>query len=191
MAHNNVEIEIKIPISKNKFLEIKSKLKKIARFIKKTSQKDSYFSPTHRNFVAPKFPFEWLSIRERGKKNILNYKHYHPENVQETTHCDEFESEVSQIKQLEKIFSAINLKKLVTVDKTRELYQFKDQFEVAMDKVKDLGYFIEIETIKDFGSVNEVRKKLFEFAKYLEIDISKPDFRGYPYLLMQKKKLIK
>jgi len=191
MAHNDTEIEIKIKISKAKFLETKKKLNKIAKFLKITTQEDTYFTPPHRNFLGVKYPFEWLSIRKRGKKNILSYKHYHPENVKDTTYCDELETEIAKIEQIEKIFKAIDFKKLVTVDKTRELYQFKNQFEIALDEVKELGYFIEIETIKDFGSVENARKELFDFAKFLEIDVSHPDFRGYPYLLMEKKGLIK
>lgn len=191
MAHNNTEIEIKIKISKAKLLEIKKKLQKIAKFVKKSSQEDTYFTPPHRNFIKPKYPFEWLSIRKRGEKNILSYKHYHPENTQKTTHCDELETEITHSEQIEKIFKAIDIKKLITVNKTRETYQFKDQFEIAMDEVKNLGYFIEVETIKDFGSIKEARKQLFEFAMSLEIDITKPDFRGYPYLLLQKKGLVK
>ena len=166
-------------------------MKSIARFVKSTKQIDEYLTPIHRNFVEPKFPFEWLSIRRRGEKVILNYKHYYPENVEITTHCDEFESEVKNPEQLEKIFSTLDFKKLVTVEKEREIYVYNDEFEIALDKVKDLGLFIEIEAIKDFGSVEETREKLFEFAKNLGIDITKTDKRGYPYLLMKKKGLIK
>ena len=60
-----------------------------------------------------------------------------------------------------------------------------------MDEVEELGFFIEIETTKDFGSVEVARKKIFELAKELGIDASDPDKRGYPYLLMEKKGLIK
>ena len=60
MANNNIEIEIKIPLTENKFFEIKKKLEKISNFVKKSNQIDEYFTPSHRNFVEPKFPFEWL-----------------------------------------------------------------------------------------------------------------------------------
>ncbi|HDD45991.1 MAG TPA: class IV adenylate cyclase, partial [Candidatus Aenigmarchaeota archaeon] len=188
---NNIEIEIKIPLNENTFSRVRSKIKRIAKFVKKTKQIDEYFTPAHRNFIRPKFPFEWLSIRRRGDKVILNYKHYYPENVEVTTHCDEFETEVKSHEALAKIFSALNFKKLVTVVKEREVYLYNDEFEIALDRVKELGYFIEIEAIKDFGGIKSAREKLFEFAKSLGIDISKTDKRGYPYLLMKKKGLIK
>ncbi|MCK4429530.1 MAG: class IV adenylate cyclase [Candidatus Aenigmarchaeota archaeon] len=191
MANNDIEIEIKFPLDEINFYRVKKKLNEIANFVKKTRQIDEYFTPFHRNFVEPKFPFEWLSIRRRGDKAILNYKHWHPENVEVSTHCDEFETEIKNPDKLEKIFSSINLKKLVAVEKERETYTYNDEFEIALDMVKDLGYFIEVEAIKDFGSVETTREKLFEFAKKLGIDISKTDKRGYPFLLMEKKGLIK
>ena len=191
MAHNDVEVEVKMPVDEKTFLGVKNKLSKIAKFVRKIGQEDTYFTPIHRNFVEPKYPFEWLSIRKRGDKVIINYKHFHPENVEVTTHCDEFETEVNSNDKLEKIFSALNLTKLVTVKKEREVYVYKDEFEIALDDVKELGNFIEIEALKHDGSVEAVRKRLLEFAEELGIDTSKEDMCGYPCLLMKKKGLIK
>ncbi len=191
MAHNDTEIEIKIPLTEESFKKIKDKLRKEAKFMKKSSQEDMYFNSPRRDFLAPKFPFEWLSVRKRGDKAILNYKHWHPENAEVHTHCDEFETEISEPEKLEKIFSALDFKKLVAVEKERESYNYNNEFEVGLDMVRDLGYFIEIEVIKDFGSVETARKKLFEFAEKLGIDASNPDERGYPFDLMKKKGLLK
>ncbi len=191
MTKEDKEIEIKILLDENIFNKIKEKLKSIAKFVKSEKQVDEYFTPPHRNFVEPKFPFEWLSIRRREDKVILNYKHYYPEDAKITTYCDEFETEIKNPEQLEKIFSTLNFKKLITVEKEREIYIYNDKFEIALDKVKHLGLFIEIEAIKDLGGVEKTREKLFEFAKNLGIDVSKTERRGYPYLLLKKKGLIK
>jgi adenylate cyclase class 2 len=191
MANNNIEIEIKIPLDKDTFVNIKEKLKQIAKFVGKSCQIDEYFTPPHKNFIKPKFPFEWLSIRKRNGRVILSYKHYYPENVEAPTHCEELETEIESKEQLENIFSALNFKKLVTVEKEREVYVSDDGFEIALDRVKELGNFIEIEATKSFGSIEETREKLFEFAKNLGVDVSKIDKRGYPFLLMKKKGLIK
>jgi len=191
MADKDIEVEIKVPLEKEAFFNLKVKLREICKFEKASQQSDAYFSPAHRDFVEPEFPFEWLSIRKRAGKTILNYKHFHPENVEVTTHCDEFEAVIENPEQLEKIFSSLNFKKLVTVEKERETYLFNDEFEVALDEVNDLGYFIEVEALKDFGGVEETRRRLLEFAGKLGIDASKIDKRGYPYLLMEKKGLLK
>lgn len=104
MANKDVEVEIKIPLDENNISNIKGKLDKIGKFIKTIKQKDEYFIPSHRNFMEPKYPFEWISIRERGDKVILNYKHWYPENVENGTHCDEFETLIDNSEQLKKIF---------------------------------------------------------------------------------------
>lgn len=191
MSHNDTEIEIKIKLDLESFSKIREKVENTAKFVKKIQQIDEYFTPAHRNFVELKFPFEWLSIRKRGDKAILNYKHWLPENAEVHTHCDEFETEIKNPEGLKKIFSAINMKPLVAVDKEREVFTYEDEFEIALDVVKDLGYFIEIETMKSFGSVEKARGKLFEFAKILGVDTSNPDLRGYPFALMEKKGLVK
>ncbi|HLC74265.1 MAG TPA: class IV adenylate cyclase [Candidatus Nanoarchaeia archaeon] len=189
MASNNQEIEIKIPVDGVTFSHIKQKLQSTATFVKSSSQIDEYFTPPNRNFVEPFFTYEWLSIRKRGGKTIINYKHFYPENAELTTHCDEFETIIENPEQIEKIFSALNMKKLVVVEKEREVFIYKNEFEIALDRVKELGNFIEIEAMKNFGTVHETREKLFQFAKRLGIDTSNADKRGYPHLLMKKKGL--
>jgi adenylate cyclase class 2 len=191
MSNKDLEIEIKIPLDQKTFKKLKGRLKKLAKFEKITKQVDEYFTPAHRNFMARKFPYEWLAIRRRGEKVILTYKHYYPENVDLTKYCDEYETEIKNAEQLDKLFSALNFKSLVTVEKERETYLYKNEFEIALDKVKALGYFMEIEAKKDFGSIKKTRDKIIEFAINLEIDVSKAEKRGYPYLLMTKRGLIK
>lgn len=183
------EIEIKICLDKNSFSKVRKKLKKIAKFKGKAHHIDEYFTPAHRNFVKPKYPYEWLRIGKRGDKSLITYKHWYPENTDDTTYCDEYETEIGGIGTLKKIFSALNFKKLITVDKKQETYLFDNKFKITLDKVKNLGYFIEIEAKKDLGGIKKTRKKVFEFAKKLDLDPFKRDKRGYPYLLMKKKGL--
>jgi len=188
---NDTEVELKFKLETNLFFKIKERMKQIAKFVKVSEQTDDYFTPAHRNFVDRKFPFEWLRIRKVGETGILNYKHFYPENAEVNTHCDEFETRVENVGQLEKILSILNFRKLVTIENKREIYMYNDEFEISLDSIKDLGQFIEIETKKNFGSVDKAREKLFEFAESLGIDVSKFDKRGYPYLMMENKGLIK
>lgn len=191
MASNNQEIEIKIPLSKTEFDAVKEKLKAGAQFVGVSCQKDEYFTPAHKDFTNCEYPFEWLSLRQRGNKHILNYKHFYPENAKAKTHCDELETEIKDCELLKKMLSALGFKHLVTVDKTRESYLLNGEFEICLDKISELGHFIEIEAAKDFGSVDNTRKKLFDVAKDFGIDATKTDDRGYPYLIMAKQGLIR
>ncbi len=187
MAQDNKEIEIKIPVSEAKYNEVKEKLKNY--FIKHSSQKDTYYTPAHRNFVAEKYPFEWLSIRERGDKKILNYKHFYPERAEVNTHCDEHETEIKDKEQIEKILKALDFKELIIVKKERSTYE-QDDYEIALDKVDELGCFIEIESVKHKETIEKTRQALFNYAKTLGLGNEEADKRGYPYLILKKKKLI-
>jgi len=187
MTPNNQEIELKFAISSSEFQRLLALLPKTATFVKKNSQVDTYYNAPDHNFLAPQHPHEWLSIRKRGNKTILNFKHWHPEGQEIFTHCDEYESEVSE--QMEKILEELNFSRLITVEKERTVF-VTGEFEIALDNVKELGYYIEIEALKLFNTIDETRAKLFEFARGLGLDVSKTDGVGYPYLLLKKKGLI-
>ena len=191
MAHGRKEIEVKVSLTKKEFENVRKKVAKMAGLMRTVKQKDEYFTPPHRNFIEPKYPFEWLSVRQRGDKIKLNYKHFYPEGEEEHTHCDETEVDVKNIEELEKMMSALNFHHLVTVEKEREVFMYGDEFEIALDTVKDLGYFVEVEALKDFGGTLLTKNKIIAFAEKLGIDISNTDKRGYPYLLLKKKGLVK
>ena len=186
----NIEIEIKVEVTQAIFESFRSFLKENAQFVKESYQTDEYYTPAHRDFLFPEYPYEWLSIRERNSKVILNYKHWYPENEEKSTHCDEYEVELSSYSKMDKIFKALDIRSLCKVVKTREIYNYKGEFEISMDKVEDLGFFIEIEVKKDFGSIEKSNKKLLEFANRMGVDTSKRNYRGYPFLLLEKKGLI-
>jgi predicted adenylyl cyclase CyaB len=191
MAHDDIEVEIKLQLDKDSYQSVKEKLKALAEQKNTSHQIDEYFTPHHKDFLDYDYPYEWLRIGQRSGKTILNYKHWYPENECPFTHCDEFQTEVSCPERLRKIFKAIDMKPLVTVDKQRETFIYKDELEIVLDTVKDLGHFMEIETIKDFGSIEKAREQLFAFAKLLNLSTDKVVNRGYPYLLMDKLGLLR
>jgi adenylate cyclase, class 2 len=191
MAYNNTEVEIKVKVTKSKFVQVVSFLEKSAKFNKLSHQVDTYFSPTPNSFLKPKYPFEWLSIRERGGKILLNYKHWYPEGAKNTTYCDEYETEVTDKKQLEIIFSAININKLITIDKNRSTYIYDNDIEVAMDEVKGLGYFIEAESLNNKGGTLKTFERLKKFIQSLGIKNISQIPGGYGAEMMRKKGLMK
>ncbi len=186
MAFNNQEFEIKLAVDAATFARCKELLEKTATFTRETEQEDTYFTPAHRDFLDEQFPYEWLSIRRRGERTILNYKHFHPEGVEVTTHCDEYETVVSNPDSLLAIFNALDIKRLVTVKKLRRTYDLREAFEVALDDVQDLGNFIEIELTKDFGSIEQNLEALRGIVRECGLEGARVEQRGYPYQLLQK-----
>ena len=76
------------------------------------------------------------------------------------------------------------------VDKERTTYLYREKYEVALDKVKSLGYFIEIEVKNYEASKNPYIEydALLRLAQELHLDLNRIDKRGYPYHLIKKNK---
>ncbi len=177
---NDIETEIKIKVSLDKFTSLDLFMQKNARFLNSSKQIDTYYQPTYRKFLKDdKNINEWLRIGIRGNKKILNYKNWY-----NNMYCDEYEVEIDNEENLSKIFNILGLEEIATVDKTRTTYFYLDKYEVALDYVKDLGYFIEIEVKKyDEDAVNEYYN-LLKLAQKLELNLDDIDKRGYPYHLI-------
>ena len=191
MVQDNIEIEIKIPLSKKDFLRIRKYLRKIAKFVKSSYHIDDYYTPKHKSFLEPEYPFEWLTVRQRNGKILFNYKHWYPEGIKNTTHCDEYETEVGNVEQLEKILTALDFTKILTIDKTRETYIHKGRLEIALDFVKNLGYFIEVESLKNLGGLKKAREEILAFIKSLGVRRTETVPGGYGGALLRKKGLMR
>ncbi len=184
-ANRHVEFELKFPLKNVE--ELVKKLNKIAKQRQQNAhQKDTYYVPVHRDFLAKKYPSEWLRIRETNRGVTLNYKHWYPEDEKERYYCDEFETKIGDANSLKKIFESLDFKEIVIVEKTRSTWIYKN-VEIAIDNVKDLGFFIELEAKNGFKDIDGVKKLLYDTLKELKAEIGEQDFRGYPYRMLEKK----
>ncbi|MDE5630501.1 MAG: class IV adenylate cyclase [Bacilli bacterium] len=185
---SDVETEIKIKLSEKEYKDLKILLDKQGKFLKEIHQKDTYYSPSHRDFIAHEYPYEWLRIGERGNQIIVNYKHWYPEGASKNTHCDEYEVEIDDAVNMDKIFKVLDLKEIAVVDKNRITYCYLDKYEVALDTVEELGYFVEIEVKKYDASPIEEYEQLLKTAKALQLNLNDLDLRGYPYHIIDARK---
>lgn len=183
----NIEVEIKIAI--DNFEEIKTKVFAIGKFIKSIHQIDDYYNPSHKDFLGQKpQPTEWLRLRTNPDKVIFEYdKAVNMQADGNYEYAEEYETEISNKEEFTKILSFLDFKKAVTVDKQREYWDCGD-LEIALDRIKDLGDFIEVEAKGSFNSADEARKACFSFLDNLgikdadQIEIKK----GYPVMLLEK-----
>ncbi|OPZ79438.1 MAG: CYTH domain protein [Alphaproteobacteria bacterium ADurb.Bin438] len=180
----DTEVEITYIVNEEFFNNFKQKLLKEAKFIKTQEQFDEYFTPAHTNYIDKEYPNEWLSIRSRGGKTIVNYKNWHKVGG---VSCDELEALCENKDDIRKIFMAVGMKSLCTVTKHRDIFMMGN-FEIALDYLKELGYFIEIETKGDFETIKEAEEALYEFARKLNLDGFKQDTKGYPMLIIENLK---
>lgn len=180
----DLETEIKIKIDEKEFNYLNDYMKNNATFLKTINQLDTYYNPKHRSFIEGDVISEWLRIGKRGGKLILNYKHWYD------TYCDEYEVFIDDEKNMDRILNVLGLERLVVVDKERTTYLYREKYEVALDKVKSLGYFIEIEVKNYEASKNPYIEydALLRLAQELHLDLNRIDKRGYPYHLIKKNK---
>ena len=177
----NVEIEIQVNIeNSNPLIDF---LEKNANFKAKTHQIDEYFSPAHRNFVAVRPVNEWLRLRNSNGKYSINYKNWHREKNGKSHYCDEYETEIKNFAQFKNILNILNFKPLVKVDKIRKIWTYKD-YEIAVDSVKGLGDFVEIEYIGKDKKVDskKVTREMMNFLKDIGCGKIKRNYVGYPFL---------
>lgn len=185
MHKNDIETEIKIKISKSEYEFMIKFLKQNATFINENHHVDTYYQPSHKKFLNGEETTAWLRIGKRGENKILNYKNWHNH-----MYCDEYEVEIDNIENLDKIFNSLGLEKIVTVDKKRKTYLYLNKFEIALDYVEDLGYYIEIEVKKYSKTPMEEYDGLLKLAKNLNLDLDQIDNFGYPYRLIYEKHLL-
>ncbi len=180
---SDIETEIKIKLSKEEFGIIGNIMKNKAKFLKNNKQYDTYYQPLHRKFLKKNKETinEWLRIGIRGNKKILNYKNWY-----DNMYCDEYEVEIDNDKNLDKIFGILGLEKIAVVNKIRNTYLYLNKYEVALDYVDNLGYFIEIEVKKYDDNAIKEYDNLIKIAKNLNLNLNNIDKRGYPYHIIYK-----
>jgi len=186
----NIEVEIKIQL--NNLQDMRQKLKTLGGSLKKSlHQIDDYYVPCHRDFFAAKpWPVEWLRIRKNPDRAIFEYDRSiirRKDGAQD--YAEEYEVEIKDPNALRQILKFLDFKKVVRVDKQREYWQC-GSFEIALDKVKNLGYFVEVEAQGNFPNPKKARTACVNFlTQKLKIkDWSKRQIKtGYPILLLKKK----
>ena len=123
-----------------------------------------------------------MRIGERGNKKILNYKNWH-NNI----YCDEYEVEIDNSDNLNKIFNILGLEKIAIIyKKKKKTFFYLDKYEIALDHVQELGYFIEIEVKKYSKNPLEEYDDLLKKAKTLNLNLDNIDKKGYPYHIIYK-----
>jgi adenylate cyclase class 2 len=181
---NNIEVELKFPLLNAR--EAASILGRVAGQGRSERQVDTYFNHPDRDFLAARPITEWLRIRETGHGAVLNYKHWHHTKEKRTVSCDEYETNIENAAAAKRLLEALGFNVLIVVDKTRKTWRYKD-VEVAIDDVKELGAYVELEAKGRFKDIEEAKTHLYEVVKELDLQLGEQDLKGYPFLLLEKK----
>ena len=165
----NIEIERKFKI--NNYQEIKQKVFDIGAELKnKSSNKDIYFK-------VPQEVENTKYLRIRIKNNETSGTLAYHEVVSDLE-TKEWETNISDAGITSELIEKLGFEIDAIVDKARETFKMKN-VEIVIDKVKNLGSFIEIEASNE-KTLEEIRKKL----NIPESDVVSGC--GYPDLLKKK-----
>jgi adenylate cyclase class 2 len=180
---NNIEIEIQVKVDNVE--PLREFLEASAKKVKETRQVDEYFNPGHRDFLASSPVIEWLRLRDANGSVSVNYKHYHYDEDGKSQYCDEYETPVGDIKQMQQMFAALDIKSLVIVDKTRTIYLWEN-FEVSLDHVEGLGDFVEVEYKGEARAedAKEITDSMVAFLKQHQVGKVCRNYVGYPFQLL-------
>ncbi len=176
------EVEIKV-ILKNPKEAIES-LKKKAKFVKEKNQKDEYYIPEHKDFFSEHPTKEYLRIRYEKGKNHLGYHLCHFSEDRTLLKTDEYETKVESPETISKILKKLDMIKKITVTKNRKSYKYKG-FEILVDYIKELGYFLEIEAKKIESSIEETKKECYIILEELGVEWEKALNMGYPDMILE------
>lgn len=178
------DIEIEIQVQVENVEPLRTFLEESAQATGTKRQIDRYFVPAHRDFLAADPIAEWLRLRDQDGTHSITYKYWHIDSTHHRNYADEFETGIDNIGAMEKMLAALDFKPIVTVDKTRHTWHYQN-YEIAIDAVKDLGDFVEIEYKGSEEITAETAiTEMIDFLKTRQVGRIRRNTSGYPGLLL-------
>lgn len=162
-----IEVEVKAKI--NSFKEIEDELEKIgATKTKKEFQEDIYFNSPVVDFAKTDEALRIRTTKENDNTNIfITYKGPKIDSASKTR--KEIEMGIDDAGKCSEIFEEIGFKKVRTVRKNRQYYQYEN-FEISLDDIEGLDPYMEIEIgLEDGEDYSNAQDKIFELFERLGI----------------------
>lgn len=148
-----------------------------------THQIDTYYNAPHRDFLSGEIISEWLRLRVEDGTASLNFKRWYPLDEKIKTHCDEYETTITDPEAARRTLAALDFTELTVVDKTREEWH-TDDIAIAFDTVTGLGNFIEFEFKGDAETIEDATDKISDFVAGLDIELGDRVNAGYPHMTL-------
>jgi len=149
-------------------------------------QVDRYFAHPSRSFAQTD---EALRVRRVARRNYVTYKGPKVDDTTKTRR--EIEVEIADgsdaAEQFTQLLTAVGFDPVATVRKMRTRFQFTWQsrpVDVALDRVDNLGTFVEIETSADEDDLDSARAVIASLAD--ELNLADSERRGYLDLLLDR-----
>lgn len=184
-----VEVETKIKIDNSEVRKMRAKIESIAKLEKKGKKIDDYFAVQKDPMYYPKKAFRTRALKDKIEINFK--KHLKRLWTKDVVVKEEYEFTLNNkehLKDLLELFKDLGFTEWVRKVKWNTTYQWnKDKHvSIELNKVKDLGYFIEIEYLAKPSEIEKARNKIQQVMKELEIKPEQIDNTGYTKMLWYK-----
>ncbi len=152
---------------------------------------DAYFYDPQKKQFQPQDGLrlvECLRLRKKDGQAYVTYKNDKFDDVGTWLYSDEVETKVADFNKMTEIFKSIGLKELITIDNTKHTY-IKNNYEIVLEEVKDLGLFLEVELMLEDDGVDVMveKQKIQKFIDDLAIQVSDELNMGKPEMMLRKK----
>ena len=176
------EYELKLELTEGEATRIYTMMKRCSN---ETVEKqiDKYYCPVSsdpKEFMQTKC----IRIRMQGEKKTLDYKEIVDENSTYMQKLIEFSTGIDNENSLEEILKRLGLKKILTVQKDRTESIYKNDCKISLDKVDQLGWFIEIELLDTTLEESILENKIKSIINELGITEIRINKQGYSNMLL-------
>ncbi len=179
------EIEILVEVYED-ISKVKNILKKY-KYVGLKHTVDEYYYDPKRKTLKPDNNNQLSHCLRLRRKNRDYYITYKDDVFKDGKwfYSNEYETKVESIKMVRTIFKKLGLKKFITIDNKKDIY-LTDKYEIALENVKDLGLFLEVEySTNDDVSVADIKNEIQKFIDELNINVSKELTMGKPEMYMR------
>jgi predicted adenylyl cyclase CyaB len=181
-----IEILVEVYDDENTIIERFNKFKYVGT---KNVVDEYYYDPLRKN-LKPDINNqinECLRIRKSDNIYSITYKDDQFDEQGKWLYSKEYETEIDSYENMILIFEKLGLKKILTIENNKRIYEFND-YEIVLEKVKDLGMFIEVEYCTDEEvNVLKVKQAIQKFINSLNLKVSSELNSGKPEMLIRKK----
>lgn len=175
-----IEVEVKVPVTNPARMRKEAKI--LGKFAGKTAKIDDYY--TLENLKS--YPKKSLRIRKSNGYYAVNFKQ--PINYIKGIHAKkEVEFKVSDINNFLKLIEDFGFKKWLRKEKISEIYKIGKNFQIELNYVKKLGWFVEIERlVYEKDNAGKAREEVNDILRRLGFSRKDAIKAGYTKQLWEK-----
>ena len=183
---SHLEVETKFKVEN--ISETKKIIEKIADFIKRETKRDDYYALKKKGY-----PRKAFRIRYNGESYVVNFKNWVKRLYSDDIVVKrEYEFELKTRNQLEnflELMKDLGFRKWIGKTKFNSPYSYKrdKHLIIELNKVKNLGYFVELEYLCNEKQVKKAKKMIRKALKDLNVKKSQINNTGYTKMLYEKK----